>query len=217
MTLITPYEVINYGPVAESFPVKYVCDQIFVTEAEFFQDCLGDDLYEAMLADVQSIVGIADYNIQDTYSEDDEVVYEGCVFVSLENGNTKDPDNVNSWRVRDKFGSECFQSLWDRYLKQLLSFSVILSSVRYATFQAGGHGIMEMIDDQSGSRTVSAKAFDGYERKLDTDIAVRKKLIMKYLSRETNKVCFSGYEIYKANCKGSCDIAPRKRRIYLKY
>lgn len=217
MTLITPYEVIKYGPVAESFPTKYVCDNIFVTESELFHDCLGDDLHEAMLANMQSMSGIDDYDIQTVYSEGDEVVYEGCVFVSLKDGNTKDPDNVNTWKVRDKFENECFQNMWDRYLKQLLAYSVILASVRYATFQAGGHGIMEMIDDQAGSRTVSGRAFDGYERKLDSDIALRKKLIMKYMVSDSNESCFADYQVYRDYCNEYCDTKPRKRRIYLKY
>ena len=216
-TLITPYEVIKYAPVAESFPTKYVCDQIFVTEAELFMECIGNDLYESMLADVKTASGIDDYNIQTTYSEGNEVVYEGCVFVSLVDDNNLDPENINGWKVRDKFNSECFQTLWDHYLKQLLAFAVILKGVRYATFQAGGHGIMEMVDDQAGARTAHYKAFDGFERKLDSDIALRKKLITKYLTNQANKNCFGDYDIYKDSCSVNCDIRPTKRRIYLKY
>lgn len=215
MTLITPYEVIKYGPVADTFPTKYVCDQIYVEESLLFHECLGEDLYEAMLADMNSMSGIDDYDIQKTYSIDDEVIYEGCVFVSLTDENNADPDNMNYWKVRDKFKNECFQTLWDNILGQLIAFSVSLASVRYATYQAGGHGIMEMIDDNAGSRTVHYKAFDGFERKLESDIVARKRIATRAIT--TNKDCFSNYALYQKTCEKECEPARGRRKIYFKY
>lgn len=214
-TIITPYEVVSNSPVKESFPTKYICDQIYIVEYNLFQECLGLDLYNALLDDIKPIAGIPEYDIQTTYSEDDEVIYEGCVFVSLSDNNTADPANINYWKVADKFNTECFQTLWDLHLKQLLAFSIILPAVSYATYQAGGSGLMEIINENE--KTASYKVFDSFERKLNSDVAIRKKSIINYIVDNSNKNCFEDYKLFKDSCKINCDISGGRRRIFFKY
>lgn len=214
-TIISAYEVVRNAPVKESFPTKYVCDHIYVNEFSLFEDCLGLDLYNALIADLKSISNIDEYDIQNTYNEGDEVVYDGCVFVSLNDNNTADPGNINYWKVRDKFNSECFQNLWDYHLKQLLSFAIILPAIGYATYQAGGNGLMEIINDNE--KTVGYKAYDNFERKLNSDISIRKKAIVNYILNSKNKNCFEEFNLFKDSCKSNCDISAARRRLSFKY
>jgi hypothetical protein len=157
-TLIQPFEVILNAPVRKDYPIGYVCDHIFRVEQKIFSECLGLDLLKDMIDKCIQYSGQGWDNCKD-YQIDEIVVIDGVYFKSLErkNGNSENPIDSDKWIQAKKFENECYNELWECYLKNILAYSVIYTSITYKTIQAGAKGLVVMTEDDTFMGQVQAR------------------------------------------------------------
>ncbi len=215
-TLITGFEVIEYGPVDKDYPVDVVCTHIKRVElAEFAKCYLGLEFYEEILAKVTDISSATAFVVGDTYAKDAMIIFKGVAWKSKADGNTTHPQNdISKWERVSKFTDSCLNSLWDSGLKYWLGYAVILTSIRYNTYKAGTKGLVKYTDDETGISTVNTKEFGDFKRELLHDTENWLTIIYDYMVRVTedtdNECSYSNIEEISTAC-GTC-ITPKKRR-----
>ena len=155
MSLITPYEAIQYSGAGRDYVTRDFCNLIPQIEQEFARECLGKDLWAYLLDDVAAYPDtVTDWKSTVTYSIDDAVIRDGCTFISLVNSNTSDPlTDAVKWELYQKFDNADNNTLWTLYLRRILALKVFISSLTGVTFRAGAGGLVINAGDQSGFRT----------------------------------------------------------------
>ena len=69
-TLITAAEVVRDSPAGNGFPTAVICKQIGLIEPDFGEECLGEDLYEWLLDNVEAVPDTIQEWVQDSeYAE----------------------------------------------------------------------------------------------------------------------------------------------------
>lgn len=149
-TLITAWEVVRYSPESNKFPTAQVEPLIFPKEQTVRRVLLGADFYDALVADMIDYGTVETWEVTGTYSSGEYVNYFGTTLLSLVSGNTTQPcdDPGNEyWQEAERFETGCYQSLWELYLRQYLAFTIMSDALPYATYQSGGKGLVEWMDD----------------------------------------------------------------------
>lgn len=215
-SLITAWEVVMFSPVKRDFPTAFLCNAIKPKELTLFRECLGNQLYLDLIADLVDYTSYEEYNSSTTYNIGDVVLLDTCLFVSLINTNASNPYDTDAWELGKKFTTDCYNELWECHLRQYLAYMVIYTTINYATTQAGAKGITKFNDGVSGEASVHYKALFAYEQNfkralLDdaNDILENMKVFMK-----DNPTCFPDFA--DACGRDKCKIK-RSRRIAYKY
>ena len=208
-TLIQPFEVIINAPVRKDYPIGYVCDHIFRVEQKIFSECLGLDLLKDMIDKCIQYSGQGWDNCKD-YQIDEIVVIDGVYFKSLENGNSENPIDSDKWIQAKKFENECYNELSECYLKNILAYSVIYTSITYKTIQAGAKGLVVMTEDDTFMTGAGEKGLSMFKKELLIDISDLKELMHTYI--QTKEGCF---ESLKNDICGEskCNSKSQNRRI----
>jgi hypothetical protein len=221
--LITPWEVVRYGPVQKEYPTGYGAKHIPTKERKLFRDCLGKSLYKLMMDDVKDFTNVAEWDSKATYQEGDQVLFHGCVIESNIANNTDLPGKSSSWEPAKKFESECFNDLWELHLREYLAFEVIYTSIRYATHTASAKGLVEHFDTETGTKTVGTKALIDFKRELKDDALDRLEDMRDYIIEAYNENECTVFEcvpfVKKKECgvDNSCNVSARRtRRIHFR-
>ncbi len=211
MSLITAFEVVKFAPVRFDFPTANICDFISDVELDLFDDkCLLIETREKLEADLITYTNVPTYDGNNTYALDDQVLLDGCIFISLANDNTASPIDSDAWTLAPKFETACYNTLWDKFLKRYLAFNITATVMAYSTYQAGSKGLTKFALDNTGVQTVNQKEF--FEWK--TTIIYDSERILRNMRNwmKDNTVCFP--EMEDTGCgTGNCNTAPRSRRI----
>ena len=148
--LITVNEVINLAPAGHYFDPKLL-EPFILDGCEELKNnnCFGAEIYAEIFADMRAAVQFdtcADYTIGDV------VIYGAKYYEAIADPPVGDlPTNASNWSEVDKFTSARFQSLWDRYLAQYLTFSVLQFAVPSVALRATTMGVMKNATDHSES------------------------------------------------------------------
>lgn len=160
-TLITAWEVVKYSPESDKFPTGLVQPHIYPKERTFRRVYLGKEFYDLLLADKVDYGVVEEWDATATYASGDYVDYFGTTLVSLTSGNNTQPceDQAGEfWEEPDKFTTECYQNLWELYLRQYLAYYIIPAALPHATYPSGGKGVTEWIDDGSMRQGAGSKS-----------------------------------------------------------
>ena len=213
-SLITAWEVVLYSPVKRDFPTAFLCNAIKPKELKLFRECLGNELYEALIDDLVPYDDYEEYNSSNLYSIGDVVLLDTCLFVSKINSNSTNPYDTDTWELGKKFERDCYNELWECHLRPYLAYMVIYTTINYVTTQAGAKGIVKFNDGVSGEASVHYKALFQYEQNfkralLDdaNDMLENMKEFMK-----DNPDCFPDTADACGNDK--CKVVRRRRIAY---
>lgn len=172
-SIITPYEVVKYGPNREDYPISAVERHIARVEREAFKSCfLGEDLRASLMKDLNKVTGDP-YNPNTTYNIGEIVAYRSYYLISLKDANTthieEDSDADPSWGFPPKFTTEAHNDLWEYVMSDWLAFAVVGASMEYSTYQIGSRGASKVYSDTTGIGTVSHQDFAMLKRKIMAD------------------------------------------------
>jgi hypothetical protein len=217
--IITPYEVIKYGPVQKDYPTSIICDYIDVVEEELFDDCALGNLFTVLQADLKP-VNVNRYNPSTIYALADRVNLDGEVYISLKAANTVNPlDSLPSdpsWSIDSKFNDELNNKVFKRYVGPWLSLHIIHRTIRYETYKASSQGILKITPkfSESGITTVDNGEFISFKKELMVDAEAIYKRMIKYVKAnysvpDTTEDC-----IEFVGCKPKSKIS---RRFIFKY
>lgn len=155
--LITAYEVVKYSLAGNDYPTAHICELIPQVEQEFARQCLGEDLYEYLQGVLTPYpASTSEWDVTETYDEDDIVVRNGCLFISLINSNATDPlSETGDWEAFEKFTAAGANLLWTGYLRRLLALKIYAASLVPTTWRSGAGGVVVNMGDQSGFRSAT--------------------------------------------------------------
>jgi hypothetical protein len=181
-TLITAQEVIKETPVRNDFPTAYVNQVKDLVVNQRFCDWLGEDFLDVLLADLKDHSTAVLWSSTGSYSVDDKVIYEGCVFVSLENINTESPVNSTKWAEAEKFGTSEYNSLW-KHLKKYLALCVIQQANVYTTFETDSGGTREVFNEDSGRKTATQRTLQYVTTNLQSLESASQQVLKRFIEK----------------------------------
>lgn len=203
-TLISATEVLDHVPGDENLNTKLFEKHITKVEFKYLWDketgCLGEEFYNALLANARTFVQHDSTVARDTGVV---VIYNGELFESLIDANNTIPgtDPGVKWNKVTKFANADFQNLWDNYLCELLSYMVAEATVYKSSFRFTNMGVMRHEGDKS-----RAAELDGVKLLKDefmSDIEILFKRMNQFLV--SNKTTFPLYKANQQSCEdGSC-------------
>lgn len=228
-SIMTPWEAVRFGPVEKEYPTSHMERFINIVEAKTFRECLSMELYTMMLEDKKEYSNLPEWSKNEVYDEGDLVIFYGCVIESqLDNnselpGSDADPSepDVFSWLPAKKFDSTCLNDFWEMHLRSYLAFEVSIKSVRKTTHSASAKGIVEHIDMNTGSKSVSRTALIDWKKEVKED-ALDLLQEMKYwlidAYKENDCTVFESIPFVKKSCEtGKCNVAAqRSRRMFFR-
>ena len=220
-TLITAAEVQQSVPAGANFPRDIICAEIPNIEPDFGYECLGEDLYEWLLANKEAVPETVLEWVQETeYAAGDFVVRNGCTFESLLNCNRHDPldDPDATWQAFQKFGlNDCANEFWNNYLKRVLGLKVYAASLNYATRQTGANGLTVLVGSSDfggqGFRSASKNELSDYKTDLIADIERATRSMRRWAKKqvELGADCGTMPLNEMLNCNGLC--APQNNSV----
>lgn len=222
-TLITAAEVIRDSQAGSGFPADVICKEIGLIEPDFGEECLGEDLYDWLLDNVEEVPTDAAEWVADTeYEEGAFVVRNGCLFESLLGCNRNDPldDPDDTWQAFKKFGTnDCANEFWEDYLRPVLALKIYAASLNYATRQTGANGMTVLSGTSDfggqGFRSANKAELADYKTDLiaDTERATRKMLRWVKKKVEAGITDCGGMPLDEMlNCNGLCEPQTNSRR-----
>ncbi len=224
-TLLSALELIQYTPVTKDFPPTKVCRLIEASEALWFNQCdLGDEFYEALVADLTEIPSnLKEWSALTTYALNDVTLYYGTPIKSLAANNTVDPctdENHEAWEIVPKFQTECVNDFWGS-IALAESYKIVADNLTIFTYELSGKGVTkyseEFRQNTSGVITVDRGERTDYQRALYKQSdkfyeAMLLKLSKKY---ETCPILAKAVYVSETLCGTNCPPpAKNSRRIF---
>jgi len=181
--------VVKYSPESNQFPTAYIQPHIFQKERAFARKVLGLEMYELLTADLVNHGTIKPYDGATTYALNDVVEYFGMTLKSLQGSNNINPcedAEGDYWQEALKFTTPCYQTLWELYLRRFLAFHIMGEALEYTTYPAGAKGVIERVDQNTGTRTASFSIFTAHKQALLKDAGEVLENMVQYM-QEQNK------------------------------
>lgn len=211
-TLITAAEVVRDSPAGNGFPTDVICTEIPNVEPDFGYECLGETLYDWLLANVEAAPDATEW-VQDTeYADGDFVVRNGCTFESLMDCNRNDPldDPDDTWQPFKRFGvNDCANEFWNDYLRPVLALKVYMASLNYATRQTGANGLTVLAGTSDfggqGFKSANKAELSDYKTDLIADIDRRTRNMLRWAKKkiDSGETCTVPLS-EMLNCNGFC-------------
>lgn len=198
MSLLTAYEAVKYSTAGKDYPTGQFCEIIPQIEEEFARECLGQDLYDHMVASMAAYPITAEEWVSCTdYEIDDVAIRNGCLFVSVTDGNRTDPlAETGDWEAFERFTTTGTQLLWTRYLRRILELKTFMQSRYDVTWRSGAGGVTVSQGDSSGFRSANKDEITLLKESDIAKIETATKNMLAWLK--------DNYEVYSLPLPDSC-------------
>ena len=212
-TIITAAEVQQSSPAGSGFPRDVICVEIPNIEPDFGYECLGEDLYEWLLDNMEAAPTASEWVSGAEYADGDFVVRNGCTFESLLNCNRNDPldDPDGTWQAFKRFGvNDCANEFWDNHLKPVLALKIYAASLNYATRQTGANGLTTLAGVSEfggqGFKSATKNELADYKTDLIADIDRRVRTMLRWAKKQVDAgTDCGGMPLNEMlNCNGLC-------------
>lgn len=213
ISLITPTEVIKYGPSDHNNDSKFESSQIAIAEYRFLvqsEKCFGEEFYEAMLADIRECNG---YDANIDYEAGRVVVYDGGYYqasVAVTQSTTGTVLPINSggiWVEIGKFNTQAYNTLWSKHLALYLAYCVIHGTVYKKSIRNTSQGYTR--NQPQNAEAAEVKELQLIKDDYLQDIETLWNRMYKFLV--SNK---DDYPLFPDNCKKDCS-SRRRAGVYL--
>lgn len=166
--IIAPIEVVLNSPAGRDYPLDNICLVIEQVEEEFLNECLGCEMRDWMVANVQAWPeNTKEWDDCARYETGDYVTKNNVLYKSLVDMNTADPatDDGTNWEIPARFGAhECANELWEKYLIKILANKVFQGTLNFTTHKAGPNGLT-FLDSGSSFQSQSFRSANKAELK----------------------------------------------------
>lgn len=205
-TLTTSYDVIEEAPADSHSYVKERCKYIPTIEEKIFRACFSYEFYLQMIADAIEYTRVegndfyyTDYVDNTEYSTGDYVLYCGIIYECIvDTDGNQDPNNSSYFKRAKKFNNDDYNWLWGRYLKKLICWSVMYSSVMYRLIRDTAKGVVKNYSDGS-SVPATLQELQALKGEAMNDAEDIKRIMLKWVDENMKTVledtCGTG------NCK----------------
>ena len=215
--LITEFEVLEYSPAGRDYPTTHICSNKLAIQEGLMNKCFGEDFWNYMVDSLTPYpTNAVEWVPATTYAADDYVIRDGCLYKSLEDGNSTDPllDTVK-WQAFEKFTKTCLNTFWVSYLRPYLAYRIYANSLLYTTHKSGAGGLVIRDSDRSsntGSRTATKAEISNTHSQLLSDSQLIYDNMKVWLKNNKDECDFPAIKIFE-DCGGSdCGTRRSKRR-----
>ena len=214
--------MVKYSPAGRDYPQDQIARLIPMIEEEIGYECLGETLYEWLLANLNEYpADAAEWCEGSHYSEGDKVIRCGLLYESLEDLNTTDPIGEESeWQEALRFGeNDCANYLWENYLRGLLALNIYIRSLNPTTRTTGANGLTILAGsgayDGQGFVTAKKDELSDYKAQLFVDANTIRRNMERWAMKRMAKapVCEVPLNTMPGCQKGLCapDSGSRRR------
>ena len=215
-TLITPQEVIDFGPVDPASYGESRKTNIVVREEKFFVKCIGMAMYKSLMADKvkyravagSGIVVYVNFQENTAYTSGQVVLYKNRLYKAKSATTNQLPTDEGYWALAPRFAADEFNYLWERYLRTLLAFAINNDTLFYRIVADTPMGVVQKFEDGK-SKPLDIQSAGRLKREyvLDVDDMMH---TMDIFIRE-NPEAFPNYAPLNDKC---LDCAPKRKRHY---
>lgn len=201
-TIQTAAEIRLHSVVDASYRIEGLCDRILVYEETAFKQCLGLEFYNTLIEDLNNIPSdTEEWDESKDYSIDNYVVYHELIYISIiSNNKNKVPGVDESWSLIRKFKTNCYNELYDRYLKVYLSNYAVHNDLTFNTAQFGNKGIVITKSDKSGQERVSLELMYQWRRDAKKLYDDTLELIKIWIEKNKSSCNFSKVAFLNNDC-----------------
>lgn len=218
MSLITEWEVIKSVTVKDDFPTGNITKVKDLIEEQMFCDWLGSDFYDVLKEDLADHSDAVAWNATVTYTTGIKVIYEGCVFVSLEDNNQDSPVNSSKWAEAEKFKTDEYNLLWPK-LKTYLAYQIIGPANIATTWETDSGGTREVFNEDSGRKTPSQRVFQKVDQNFDSLGSAAQSSLIRFIEKavkeESRKVYYDKVDFL--NCHNPMAQPRQRKRRWIAY
>lgn len=206
-TLLTTQDAIDYGPFDSHVSGPAIAAAIPNSEEAIFNERFGWDFYQKMLADRYTY----DLYVEGEDTEggtryycdwrDDIIGVDEGAFVLVHNKiykcirtvnrNNITPNNPDYYRLAARFKTECFEALWDRYLRPILAYTVARDGVFSRTYIETGRGAVKRYEEGK-SKSLTTAELSALKNEYSGDIE-RMIVNMERFIRRSGSTCYALY------------------------
>lgn len=209
ISLITPNEVRKFSPADAHDSTALRENFIQNKEEKLFNLYFGWEFYEALVADkidyeiLPNYVG--DYSNTTAYTIGQTVQFVDELFTLIvANSTGVAPTSKVNWTRSKKFANDDYNFLWERYLRTILAFNVLYTSVLYSAIKVTAKGVTKSKDETFDS--VSIKELQTYKEGMKTDIDDVCYNMDLFIQRNADK-----YPLYKPLINNTCGPKAKNR------
>jgi hypothetical protein len=154
--LLSSNEVLYYASHHYSLSASDVQKQIALQEQKAARASIGWDFYQSLLAGVTNYSLVPDW-APGAYLSGSYVWRLGLVYLCTESGNTSDPNGGPGWVIAPKFGSSCYNGLWNAGLANFLANVIMAASCNSIAYKVAPGGIVQ-INAQDANQAATDRA-----------------------------------------------------------
>ena len=211
--LITSMEVIASSPVGHNYDTRLLCQ--FLPEAEYklISDCcFGEEFYLALIEDMKDI---EEYDDCKDYSLGDIVVFGARIYEAIgepQAGESPETD-PSLWSITPKFNNPDYEELYECYLRDLLAFCVLHSSIISQAIRVETIGVMK--NNTNYSESAEDKTILLLKSDIQNRIETRRSLMDSFLRRVSTTYGINNperYPLYPANKEYLCNTGCNTER-----
>lgn len=222
--LITGQEVINEAPADRHSDAKERCKYIIPKEEALFM-CFGMPFYSKLLADrndyklegqqgKEGTIYYTKYREDTVFEAGKFVLYRDNIFEVIKQ-TEKDkgiaPPNPIYFKKAPKLKNQHHEYLWQRYLKKIIAWAVLHTSVMYRAIRDTNGGVVKQYEEGK-SRPVTLKEIQAFKGEALNDLETQIKVMEEFIYR--NKNLFPDYVGNRGaeDCEGGVPCNVRRRR-----
>lgn len=198
--IIAPLEVIWNSPAGRDYPLDQVCLLLDPVEEDWINECLGCDMYDWLIANVDPWPADAQEWVEgNDYDTGDYCTREGALYASLIDNNPNDPINdlnTATWEVPARFGTDaCANELWENHLIKILANKIYQRTLNFTTHKSGANGLTFLDGNSSfggqSFRSGNKAELKDYSNSLDSANEILIRNMKRWINRklETNETC----------------------------
>lgn len=202
-TLMTPSLVIQYSGVSLSFPV---CDfnTLAMNEEYEMEECLGGDFYQDMLDDLVDYSNTEEYSPLESYIIGNTVFFDGVAYEAIAVVEGIEPPNKDYWQLGRRFGSDCYEDFFCRYLAYYLAHIILRLRLPFIRTRIEGRGTLQY--EGQDYKTSDRKDYESLDAAILRQIQIAQANMLRFLKKNKTNTCYENYigfgcsECGKQNC-----------------
>lgn len=145
-TLLREREAIILSRIPKhDFPPADIAD-IFNIEMAERRNCLGEDFYDALLADLVDYSAVESFVKGTAYTTGQVVEYKGIYYKAVSN-TSNEPTVATDWDYAPKFTTAIYEEFWCKFLGRYLALIAVRNSMAPTARKLTGAGVIKVEGD----------------------------------------------------------------------
>jgi hypothetical protein len=186
-TLITIKEVELLSGIDGKLPTCGNSD-IYQVEQRERRRCIGNDFYDALVADLANYSAATQYEAGTEYVDGDTVIYNGLYYTATTT-TTNAPSNHQDWTYADKFNEADYNTFWGGFLGPYLAVNVLAWVMPFAATKVASQGVVRNFGENFQS--ASASDMKRLQAALNARIVTVNENMREYLKDQTENTLFA--------------------------